>query len=112
MHHDNATPHTTAKTVQTINNLGWELLPHLPYSPYLAPSVFYRFGLLKEFTRGTKFESDDEVRSVVSDWLRHQSNDLYAEGTQKLVQRLGKCVKLMRDHVEKRKQKLSFYQNY
>ena len=55
------------RCMQTINNLGWELLPYLPYSPDLAHSDFHRFGPLKEFTRGTKFESDDEVKSVVSD---------------------------------------------
>ena len=111
LHHDNARPYTAAQTVQTINNLGWELLPHPPYSPDLAPSDFHLFGPLKEFTKGTKFESDDEVKSVVSDWLRHQSKDFYAEGIGKLVHRWKKCVKLMKDYVEKKK-KLRFYLNY
>ena len=85
MHHDNARTHTAAQTVQTINNLGWELLPHLPYSPNLAPSDFHVYGPLKEFTRGTKFESDNEAKSVVNDWLRRQSKDFYAERIRKLV---------------------------
>ena len=79
LHHDNARYHTAALTVQIINNLGWELFP---YSTDLAPSEFYLFGLLKEFTKGTKFKSYDKVKSVVSDWLRHQSKDFYAEGIQ------------------------------
>ena len=81
LHHDNA------KLVQTINELGWKLLPHPPYSPDLVPSDFHLFGPLKACTRGTKFKSDDEVKSVVSDWLRHQSKDFYAEEIQKLVHR-------------------------
>uniref|UniRef100_A0A4W6C880 Histone-lysine N-methyltransferase SETMAR n=1 Tax=Lates calcarifer TaxID=8187 RepID=A0A4W6C880_LATCA len=101
LHHDNARPHTAAQTVQTINELGWELFPHPPYSPDLAPSDFHLFGPLKAFTRGTKFESDDEVKSVVSDWLRHQSKDFYAEGIQKLVHRWEKCVTVLGDYVEK-----------
>ena len=44
-------------------------------SGHLAPSDFHLSGPLKEFTRGTKFESDDEVKRVVSDWLRQQSKD-------------------------------------
>uniref|UniRef100_A0A4W6DTM9 Histone-lysine N-methyltransferase SETMAR n=1 Tax=Lates calcarifer TaxID=8187 RepID=A0A4W6DTM9_LATCA len=99
LHHDNARPHT----------LGWELLPHPPYSPDLAPSDFHLFGPLKAFTRGTKFESDDEVKSVVSDWLRHQSKDFYAEGIRKLVHRWEKCVTVLGDYVEKKKKKVSFY---
>ena len=71
--------------MQIINNLGWELLFHLSYSPDLAPTDFHLFGPLKEFTRGTKFESDDEVKSVVSDRLKYQSKDFYAEGIRKLV---------------------------
>ncbi|KAM7308721.1 histone-lysine N-methyltransferase SETMAR [Ixodes scapularis] len=44
LHHDNARPHTAALTVQTINELSWELLPHPPYSPEVAPSDFHLFG--------------------------------------------------------------------
>ncbi|KAK7882271.1 hypothetical protein WMY93_028445 [Mugilogobius chulae] len=67
-HDDNAKTHTAAQTTQTINQLGWELLPHPPYSPDLAPSDFPLFGLLKTFTRGMKFESHAEVcESVVTD---------------------------------------------
>ena len=103
MHHDNGRPHTAAQTVHTINNLGWKLLPHPLYSPDLAPLDFHRFGPLKEFTRGIKFERDEKVKSVVTDWLRHQSKDFYAEGIQKLMHRWEKCVKLMRDYLEKKK---------
>ena len=101
MHHDNARSHTAAQTVLTINNLGWELLPHPPYSPDLVRSDFHLFGPLEEFTRGMKFESDDEVKSVVSDCLRHQSKDLYAEGILKLVHRWEQCVTLLADYDKK-----------
>ena len=84
LHRDNARPHPTVQTVQTINNLGWKLLPHPPWSPDLAPSDFHLFGALKEFMRGTKFESDNEVKSVVSDWLRYRPKDFYAEGIREL----------------------------
>ena len=43
-------------------SVGKALLLHSPYSPDLAPSDFHLFGPLKEFTRGTKFENDDEVK--------------------------------------------------
>uniref|UniRef100_A0A3Q2XZY3 Histone-lysine N-methyltransferase SETMAR n=1 Tax=Hippocampus comes TaxID=109280 RepID=A0A3Q2XZY3_HIPCM len=104
LHHDNARPHTAAQMVQTTNKLGWELLPHPSYSPDFAPSDFHLFGPLKAlFMRGTKFESDDEVKSIVSDWLRHQSKDFYAGGLWKLVHRWEKCVTLPGDYVDLKK---------
>ena len=53
LHQDNAGPHTAAKTVETINQFGWDLLPLPPCGPDFAPSDFYLFGPFKEFTRGT-----------------------------------------------------------
>ena len=38
-----------------------------------------------------------------SDWLRHQSKAIYAEGIRKLVHRSEKCVTLLGDYVEKQK---------
>uniref|UniRef100_A0A3Q2XZ31 Histone-lysine N-methyltransferase SETMAR n=1 Tax=Hippocampus comes TaxID=109280 RepID=A0A3Q2XZ31_HIPCM len=100
LHHDNAKPHTAAQMVQTINALGWELLPHPPSSPDLAPSDFHLFAPLKAFKGGMKFESDDEVKSVVSDWLRHQSKDFDTEGIWKLVHRWETCVTVLGDYVD------------
>ena len=55
---------------------------------------------MKAFTRGTKFEKNDEVKNVVSDWLRHQSYDFYPAGIRKLVNRWKKCVTVLGDCVE------------
>jgi histone-lysine N-methyltransferase SETMAR len=47
LHHDNATPHTARATQNRIQELQWELLEHLPYSPDLDTSNLHLFGLLK-----------------------------------------------------------------
>jgi histone-lysine N-methyltransferase SETMAR len=49
-HHDNATPQTAWATQDRIQQVQWELLEHLPYSPDLAPSNFHFSGLLKKPT--------------------------------------------------------------
>jgi histone-lysine N-methyltransferase SETMAR len=46
LHHDNARPHTARATQERIQELQWELLEHLPYSPHLASSDFHLFGPL------------------------------------------------------------------
>jgi transposase len=41
---DNVPPHTAALTMATLLKLKWDVLPHPPYSPDLAPSDFRLFG--------------------------------------------------------------------
>ena len=44
-----------------ILELGYELLPHLPYSPDLAPSEYFLFPNLNEWLGGQRFGSNDEI---------------------------------------------------
>jgi len=37
---DNAQPHTVRLTLEKIENMGWEVLSHPPYSLALAPITF------------------------------------------------------------------------
>ncbi|VDP07459.1 unnamed protein product [Heligmosomoides polygyrus] len=41
--HNNARPHAENITLQKIDELGWELLSHPPYSPDLGPSDYHLF---------------------------------------------------------------------
>ena len=98
---DNARPHTAARTLAKIEDLGWKLLTHPPYSPDLAPSDFHLFGPLKESMRGIHFQTDEEVKAAVSNWLRTQSTEFYAKGIDNLISRWNKCVAKEGDYVEK-----------
>jgi hypothetical protein len=68
--HNNAHPHTTAHTMDTVRALKFEVLKHLPYSPDLAPSDFHLFGPMKDHLRGQKFADDNEVMEAVQSWLK------------------------------------------
>jgi len=69
--HDNARPHTAAHTVETLQNLKFEVLAHPPYNPELAPSDYHLFGPLKEALRGRRFTADQELKEAVHEILRH-----------------------------------------
>ena len=47
LQHDSAWPHTAVLTLEKIENMGWKVLPHPPYSPDLAPSNYHLFGFVK-----------------------------------------------------------------
>ena len=97
---DNARPNTAARTLAKIEDLGWKLLTHPPYSPDLAPSDFQLFGPLKESMREIHFQTDEEMKAAVSKWLRTQSTEFYAKGIDDLISRRNKCVTKEVDYVE------------
>jgi len=75
---DNARAHTALRTRFILQQLSWEVLPHLPHSPDLAPSDFHVFGPLKEFLGGQHFSTDDEVKQAVLRFCRTDKSS-YAE---------------------------------
>jgi histone-lysine N-methyltransferase SETMAR len=56
--HDNA-----AATVNLLNSWGWEIPPHLSYSPDLAPSDFHLFPRMKKLFRGQFIYSNEDVKN-------------------------------------------------
>ena len=102
--HDNARPHTASATQETIRQMHWEVLPHPPYSPDLAPSDFHLFGPMKHYLGGKHFTDDEEVQHNIRHCrilLLQQSTEFYAEGIQKLVERWDKCINVAGDYTEK-----------
>ena len=67
--HDNAPAHTSAIVTAKLVELGYELLPHSPYSPDLAPCDFFLFPNLKKSLAGQKFESNEEAIAVMEPYF-------------------------------------------
>jgi hypothetical protein len=99
--HANAPAHTSAVATKRAGVLKYEILPHPPYSPDLAPSDFYLFGKLKDHLRCRHFHDDDTLKNVVTAWLESQETVFYNEGIQKLKYCWAKCINLQGDYVEK-----------
>ncbi|GFW83103.1 histone-lysine N-methyltransferase SETMAR [Trichonephila clavipes] len=91
--HDNPRPHSAINTQNLIRSFGWEQIYHPPYSPVLTPSDFHLFRHLKVFLGGKSFDTADEVKEEVQDWLSSQAADVCDDlGIQKLVERYDKCL--------------------
>jgi histone-lysine N-methyltransferase SETMAR len=61
LQHDIMKPHNAHPILQTIQKNCWELLPHPPYSPDVAPSDNHLFGPLKYHLRGHLYETGKAV---------------------------------------------------
>jgi hypothetical protein len=77
---DKARPHTARLILTIIQKNVWELHPHPPYSPDLAPSDYNLFGTLKNQPRGHHYETDKAVQEAVRSWLRVAGTEFYCRG--------------------------------
>ena len=54
-------PYVSVKTTEGVTKFDWTVLPHLPYSPDLAPSYFYLFGPPEEGLQGQHFVDNNNT---------------------------------------------------
>ena len=81
--------------------LGYELLPHSPYSPDLAPCDFFLFPNLKKSLAGQKFESNEEVIAATEAYFADLQKTDFSDGLKKLKHRWAKFIELKGDYVKK-----------
>ena len=95
---DHARPHDSKMTKKKIERIGWELLPHAPYSPDKAPSDFHLFRSLKGWLKGKRYGSIDEVRAGVQEFFDSKDAEFYARGINKLVDRWEEIIQYDGDY--------------
>lgn len=100
-HHDNAPAHSSLLTTEKLIKLRYELLPHPPYSPDLAPCDFFLFPNLKKSMAGKRYRSNEEVIAATEAYFEELPKTYYTEGLKKLEYRWEKCVDLQGDYIEK-----------
>lgn len=99
--HDNARPHTSSTTIDTIDNLGFEVLKHPPYSPDLAPSDYHIFGSLKDSLGGTTNSTAAQVEQAVHEWIASRPPIFFSTGINSLVQRWRLCIECQGHYFDK-----------
>lgn len=94
-HQDNAPANKCAVVMAKLYELHYELVPHPPYSPDLAPSDYYLFPDLKKWLGGKRFESNGEVIAATEAYyFKEFKKSYYSKGIEKLENRWTKCIEL------------------
>ena len=100
-HHDNAPAHTASESELELSLLGFQRLPHPPYSPDLAPLDFAYFPSLKSHLRGTRFNSLADIRLEVNGFNNSLGQCWFQSVFDKWVRRHEKCVEHQGRYFEK-----------
>ena len=88
MFHQDYTWHHTARiTSQKIEELGWEKIPHQPYSPDLAPSDYHLFCRLQNHLEEKAFAMLEEVKNAICEFFNPKPKEFYNNGFNKLADR-------------------------
>ena len=98
---DNARVHTCKVAMDAVERNGYELIPHLAYSPDQAPSDFFLFPNLKNDIRGRHFRSDEEVMMAFEEWVNGKDPDFFSSGLMALEHRGSKYITLEGNYMEK-----------
>ena len=82
-----------------LNELSFELLPHPPYSPDLAPGDYYLFADLRKMLQGKRFYSNEEVITETNAYFDAKDKSFYKKGIEMLEKRWTDCVAFEGDYV-------------
>ncbi|PNF23608.1 hypothetical protein B7P43_G04760 [Cryptotermes secundus] len=80
-HHDNAPAHTAFLVTGFLTNSKVPMIPQLPYSPVVAPSVFFLFPRLKTPMKGHHFWTVDEVKEAYTKALKDIPDEAYHDAS-------------------------------
>jgi len=69
-----------------LETLKWDVLPHPPYSPDIAPSDYWLFRKMQQIT------SFAEIENWLQNWIASKDESFFRDGIRKLPERWEKVV--------------------
>ena len=93
-HHGNARPHVAIPVKNYLENSEWEVLPHLPYSPDLAPSDYHLFRSMQIALTGIRFTSEQGIKNLLNSLLAAKLVQPFSDGIHKLPERWEEVIAL------------------
>ena len=90
--HNNARPRVSQITVQKLNKLSIEVLPHPPYSPYLSPTDCQLSKHFDNFLSRRTFANQDQTKTAFVNFIESRALNFYADGINRLVLCWPKCT--------------------
>ena len=93
-HQDNVPYQKSITTMAKRHELHFELLPHPPYSPDLAPSDYWLFADLKRMFQGKRFGSNEELISETGVYFKAKDKSFYKK------KHCIQCITLEGDYVD------------
>ena len=80
--------------------MGINTVPQPPYSPDVAPCVFWLFPKLKEKLIGCHYETIEEMKEAVTKVIDTLTQENFHGAFQKLLEQHNKCIAARIDYFE------------
>lgn len=92
LQHDNARPHVAAPVKTYLETLKWDVLPHPPYSPDIAPSDYHLFRSMQHDLADQRFSNHEDVSKWLDSWIAAKPAGFWRDGIRQLPGRWEKVV--------------------
>lgn len=92
LQHDNARPHVAEVVKTYLETLKWDVLPHPPYSPDLAPSDYYLFQSMQHGLADQHFSNFEEVKKWIDSWIAAKPTEFFRKGIRELPEKWEKAI--------------------